>query len=58
MLGKGKVEIKSKPGALWMITPEDHEAPPALVKKVSEELPAPVSPVAAKEKEPEPVASS
>jgi YegS/Rv2252/BmrU family lipid kinase len=45
MLGKGKVEIKSKPAALWMITPEDHEAPPALVKTPAEELPAPVSPV-------------
>lgn len=45
MLGKGKVEIKSKPGAVWMITPEDHVAPPALVKDTSEELPAPVSPV-------------
>jgi len=49
MLGTGKVEIKSKPGALWMITPEDHVAPPALVKDVSGELPAPVSPVPAKE---------
>jgi len=49
MLGKGKVEIKSKPGAVWMITPEDHVAPPALVKDISKELPAPVSPVPAKE---------
>jgi diacylglycerol kinase family enzyme len=56
MLGKGKVEIKSKPGALWMITPEDQEAPPALVKNVSEELPAPVVPVPVKE--PEPVSST
>jgi hypothetical protein len=45
MLGKGKVKIKSKPGALWMITPEDHVAPPALTKDASEELPAPVAPV-------------
>ena len=45
MLGKGKVEIKSKPGAVWMITPEDHIAPPALMKSAAEELPAPVSPV-------------
>jgi len=45
MLGKGKVEIKSKPGAVWMITPEDHVAPPALVKTTAEELPAPVSPL-------------
>ena len=45
MLGKGRVEIKSKPGAVWMITPEDHAAPPALVKDAAEELPAPVSPV-------------
>ncbi len=52
MLGKGKVEIKSKPGALWVITPEDHAAPPALVKDVSAELPAPVVPVPAKEPEP------
>ena len=47
MLGKGKVEIKSKPGAVWMITPEDHIAPPALMKSAAEELPAPVSPVPA-----------
>lgn len=47
MLGKGKVEIKSKPGSVWMITPEDHIAPPALVKSTAEELPAPVSPVPA-----------
>ena len=49
MLGKGKVEINSKPGAVWMITPEDHVAPPALIKNVSKELPAPVAPVPAKE---------
>lgn len=49
MLGKGKVEIKSKAGAVWMITPEDHVAPPALLKEVSQELPAPVSPVPVKE---------
>ena len=35
MLGKGRVKIKSKAGALWMITPEDHVAPPALVKRCS-----------------------
>lgn len=51
MLGKGRVEIKSKPGSLWMITPEDHVAPPALMKNV-EELPAPVSPVPTKEPQP------
>ena len=45
MLGKGKVEIKSKPGAVWMITPEDQLAPPALAKDAAEELPAPVAPV-------------
>jgi len=45
MLGKGKVEIKSKRGALWIITPEDHVAPPALMKSAAEELPAPVTPV-------------
>jgi diacylglycerol kinase (ATP) len=45
MLGKGKVEIISKPGAVWMITPQDHLAPPALVKSPAEELPAPVTPV-------------
>ena len=45
MLGKGKVEIKSRPAAVWMITPEDQEAPPALVKTTAEELPAPVAPV-------------
>ena len=49
MLGKGKVEIKAKRGAVWMITPEDHLAPPALVKNVSEELPAPVAPVPTQE---------
>jgi YegS/Rv2252/BmrU family lipid kinase len=49
MLGKGKVEIKAKPGAVWMITPEDHVAPPALVKDVAAELPAPVSPVPTQE---------
>jgi hypothetical protein len=45
MLGKGKVKIKSKPGAVWIITPEDHIAPPALLKSTDEELPAPVVPV-------------
>jgi len=50
MLGRGKVEIKSKPGAVWMITPEDHVAPPALVKRAAEELPAPVAPVPVLEK--------
>jgi diacylglycerol kinase family enzyme len=49
MLGKGKVEIKSKPGAVWMITPEDHAASSALIKEASQELPAPVAPVPVKE---------
>jgi diacylglycerol kinase (ATP) len=49
MLGRGKVEIKSKPGAVWMITREDHVAPAALVKNSAEELPVPVAPVPAKE---------
>lgn len=49
MLGSGKVEIKCKAGAVWMITPEDHVAPPALIKETAEELPAPVSPVPTKE---------
>lgn len=49
MLGKGRVEIKSKPGAVWMITPEDQAAPPALVKDASEELPAPVAPAPVQE---------
>ncbi len=49
MLGKGKVEIKSKPSAVWMITPEDHVAPAALIKDAAQELPAPVSPVPVKE---------
>lgn len=49
MLGKGKIKIKSKPGAVWMITPEDHLAPPTLVKDAAEELPAPVSPVPVQE---------
>jgi len=52
MLGKGKVEIKSKPGAVWMITPEDQVAPPALIKSTAEELPAPVAPVPVPEKNP------
>lgn len=50
MLGKGKVEIKAKPGAVWMITPEDHIAPAALVKDTAAELPAPVSPVPSQER--------
>ena len=49
MLGKGKVKIKSRPGAVWMITPADHVAPPTLVKDASEELPAPISPVPVQE---------
>jgi hypothetical protein len=49
MLGKGKVEIKSKPVAVWMITPEDQVAPLTLVKSMAEELPAPVAPVPTKE---------
>jgi diacylglycerol kinase family enzyme len=49
MLGSGKVEIKSKPGAVWMITPEDHVAPPALMKSAAQDFPAPVAPVTAKE---------
>jgi hypothetical protein len=53
MLGKGKVEIKSKPGAVWMITPEDQVAPPALMKSAAEELPAPVVPVPVKEPAPQ-----
>jgi YegS/Rv2252/BmrU family lipid kinase len=48
MLGKGKVTIKNKPGAVWMITPEDHVAPPALVNDAAE-LPAPVAPVPVQE---------
>jgi len=52
MLGKNKVEIKSKPAAVWMITPEDEVAPPALVKTPAEELPAPVAPVPVPEKNP------
>ena len=49
MLGKGKVEITTKAHAVWMITPEDHVAPPALIKDAAQELPAPVSPVPVKE---------
>jgi diacylglycerol kinase (ATP) len=49
MLGTGKVEIKCKAGAVWMITPEDHVAPPALIKETADELPAPVSPVPTKD---------
>jgi diacylglycerol kinase (ATP) len=49
MLGRGKVEIKCKAGAVWMITPEDHVAPPALIKETAQELPVPVSPVPTKQ---------
>jgi YegS/Rv2252/BmrU family lipid kinase len=49
MLGKGKVEITTKARGVWMITPEDHVAPPALIKDAAQELPAPVSPVPVKE---------
>ncbi len=48
MLGKGKVEIRSRPSALWVITPDDSTAPATLVKDISEELPPPVSPVVEK----------
>ena len=44
-----KVTIKSKPGAVWMITPEDHVAPSALVSDTTAELPAPVAPVPVQE---------
>ena len=36
MLGGGKLEIKCKAGAAWMITPENHVAPPALIKETAE----------------------
>jgi hypothetical protein len=49
MLGKGKVEIKARRGSVWMITPEDHVAPPALVSEAAQELPAPVSPASTEE---------
>ncbi len=45
MLGKGKVEIESRPSSLWIITPEESAAPAILEKDESEELPPPVSPV-------------
>lgn len=54
MLGRGKVEIKSKPGAVWMITPEDQAAPSALLKSAAQELPAPVAPVPSKQPAPQP----
>lgn len=47
MLGKGKVKIKSLPGSLWIITPEEGAAPAAIEKTAAEELPAPVAPVPA-----------
>jgi YegS/Rv2252/BmrU family lipid kinase len=50
MLGKGKVEIKSRPGALWIITPPDEAAPSTLNKEASEELPPPVAPVPEKDR--------
>ncbi|HLO15955.1 MAG TPA: diacylglycerol kinase family protein [Anaerolineales bacterium] len=46
MLGKGKIEIKSRPASLWIITPQESIAPATIEKNVAEELPAPVSPVA------------
>lgn len=49
MLGKGKVEIKARRGSVWMITPEDHVAPPALVSEAAQELPTPVSPASTEE---------
>src|SRR6266487_790284 len=45
MLGKGKVEIKSCPSSLWVITPEKGAAPAVLEKDESKELPPPASPV-------------
>jgi len=45
MLGKGKVEIKSRPGSLWIITPDEGAAPATIEKNVSEQLPPPVAPV-------------
>ncbi len=48
MLGKGKVEIKSRPGALWVITPDGSAAPATLQKDTAEELPPPVSPIGEK----------
>jgi diacylglycerol kinase (ATP) len=45
MLGKGKVKIKSRPGSLWVITPEQGAAPATIEKTASEELPPPVAPV-------------
>src|SRR6266511_3284781 len=45
MLGKGKVEIKSCPGSLWIITPKESAAPAILEKDAYEELPPPVAPV-------------
>ncbi len=48
MLGKGKVEIKSRSGALRIITPPDEAAPATLSKDKAEELPPPVAPVAEK----------
>jgi diacylglycerol kinase (ATP) len=49
MLGKGKVEIKSRPSALWVITPEDNPSLAIQEKATGEELPPPVSPVEEKE---------
>lgn len=48
MLGKGKVEIKCRPSALWVITPADSAAPATLQKDAVEELPPPVSPAGEK----------
>ncbi|MGE5248797.1 MAG: diacylglycerol/lipid kinase family protein [Bacteroidota bacterium] len=45
VLGKGTVEIKSRPGALWVITPPDGSAPALQEGQADADLPAPVSPV-------------
>jgi diacylglycerol kinase (ATP) len=47
MLGKGKVELKSRPGSLWIITPDGSgsEVPAAIEKNTADKLPPPVAPV-------------
>ena len=50
MLGKGTVEIKSRPKALWVIAPEPTPDSPGLEKEMDLELPPPIAPVPVEEK--------
>ncbi|HEY5902734.1 MAG TPA: diacylglycerol kinase family protein [Anaerolineales bacterium] len=45
VLGRGTVEVKSRPSALWVISPQAASVPALGENPVADELPAPVSPV-------------